>query len=439
MASFRLTRRGLLRSATAASASVAAAPFVRFRPLRSSLKLAAVGAGNRGASNIAGVLGEDVALLCDVDSEMLARGLQQIETAGQVKPKTYVDWRELLLKEEDFDGIVISTPDHTHAAIARNALRKGLAVYCEKPLSRTIAEARVLRKLAQDSNRPTQMGTQIHATDNYRRVVEAIQADAIGEVHTVHVVCSKSWSAGKFGPAIEVPKTLNWDLWLGPRPSREYSAGVHPANWRRFWDYGTGTVGDMACHWVDLVHWALKLDVPNTVEVEGDPADAVGTPTQMHAKWGHPRTDTRSPVQVHWWDGGMQPEDEEVLPDCHLFIGSKGRIVSTYGTMKVTLDDDDAVWEAPEQTIPSSPGHYEEWLRAIRDGGPKDAPLCSFDYGTNLSETVLLATVAYRAGKKITWDTATGEASAGQEFVDGGSGEESEDGAVAPDREGWDL
>ncbi|MEM6572122.1 MAG: Gfo/Idh/MocA family oxidoreductase [Planctomycetota bacterium] len=425
MSTHRPTRRRVLGGAAALSASIAAAPFVRARPLRDRLKLAAVGAANRGAANIAGVLSHDVAALCDVDAGLLSRGVAQVEKAGQKRPKTYIDWRELLDEEKDLQGVVISTPDHTHAAIARAALRRGIPVYCEKPLTRTVAEARELLDLSRAAGVPTQMGTQIHATDNYRRVVEAIRAGVIGDVHTVHVVCSKSWSDGQFGEAKAVPKGLAWDLWLGPTPDLPYRDGIHPANWRRFWAFGTGTVGDMACHWVDLVHWALQLGTPNAVEVEGPEVHPDGTPKWMHVRWGHPAIEGRGAVDVHWWDGGAKPESTP-RSDCHIFVGTEGRIVSTYGSMQVELDDSEATWTAPEKTIETSPGHHREWLDAIEKGDP-NAPLCRFDYSVPLTETVLLATVAYRAGGKITWDAETATPSSGAEFV------------AAEERDGWEV
>ena len=233
-----------------------------------------------------------------------------------------------------------------------------------------------------------------------------------------------------------MPEGLAWDLWLGPAAARDYHDGLHPAGWRRFWDYGNGTVGDMACHWVDLVHWALDLGVPQTVEVEGPPyapeipgtdgasPKVEGTPAWMHVRWGHAATPQRRAVDVHWYDGGRKPEDVP-LPDCHVFIGARGRIVSTYDTMSVELDDPAAEWVQPEPSIPESPGHHVEWLDAIKGEGP--APLCEFGYGTRLTETVLLACLAYRSGGKITWDHEKGVASAGQELV------------AQPEREGWDV
>ncbi|MEM9801990.1 MAG: Gfo/Idh/MocA family oxidoreductase [Planctomycetota bacterium] len=423
MSTPRPTRRTVLRGATALGASL---PFVRTGPLRDRLQLAAVGVANRGAANIAGVLSHDVVALSDVDSNMLARGVGQVERAEQPTPRTYADWRELLDREKDLDGIVVSTPDHTHAAVARAALRRGLPVYCEKPLTRTVAECRELQALARKAKVPTQMGTQIHSGDNYRRVVEAIRAGAIGDVHTVHVICSKTWSNGRFGEEKpSAPEGLDWDLWLGPTPERAYSEGIHPASWRKFWAFGSGTVGDMACHWVDLVHWALDLGVPKTIEAEGPEIHPDGTPEWLHVRWGHPAEGERGAVDVHWWDGGMKPEFAP-KSDCHVFLGTRGRIVSTYGSMEVELADPDALWTPPEPSIASSPGHHAEWLQAIQWGNADD-PLCRFDYAAPLTETVLLATVAYRAGGKLTWDAATGTPSSGAEFL-----EEEE-------RDGWNV
>ncbi len=434
-------RRTILNAGAAAASSLFLAPFVHGRtrlhqeesaavaPLRSRLKLAAIGAGNRAAANIAGVLSsDDVAYVCDVDEELLRRGVDQVVAAGQPKPQTFVDWRDLLTNIKDLDGVVISTPDHTHAAIARWALAKKLPVYCEKPLTRTVQEARELQELARSAGVATQMGTQIHARDNYRRVVEAIRSGAIGAVHNVHVVCSKSWSRGVFPeastPPAKAPKGLRWDLWLGPTADRPYSPGVHPANWRRFWAFGNGTVGDMAAHWIDLVHWALELTPPKSIDVEGPEPDAVGTPEGMHVRWTHGRANSDSSVDVHWWDGNMK-WPEAPLPDCHVFLGTKGRLVSTYGSMEVQLNEPDAEpWVPPTPTIESSPGHYAEWLNRIKDPSAP-APLCEFGYSGPLTESILLASVAYRAGGKITWDPTAMDAGPGTPFLN------------EEEREGW--
>lgn len=434
----QIGRRSVLRTGAAAASSLFLAPFIHARqsqaggeavaPIRSQLKLAAIGAGNRAAANIAGVLSEDVAYLCDVDDLLLQRGIEQVTAAGQPRPTTYKDWRELLSGVADLDGVVISTPDHTHAAIARWALSRGLPVYCEKPLTRTVAEARELRELAQVSGVATQMGTQIHANENYRRVVEALRSGAIGTVRNVHVVCSTRWSGGTFhdpstGP-VKVPKGMDWDLWLGPTPLRPYSPGVHPANWRRFWAFGNGTVGDMATHWIDLVHWALELRPPKAIDVEGPEPNDVGTPDWMHVRWTHSRINGEDDVDVHWWDGSKKWE-EAPLPDCHVFVGTKGRLVSTYGSMEVQLSEPKAEpWVPPEPSIAPSPGHYAEWLNRIKDASAPQ-PLCNFGYSGPLTESILLAAVAYRAGGKITWEPDTMDAGPGKQFI------------AAEERDGW--
>ncbi len=373
------------------------APFVRRGPLRERPRLAVIGAWNRGRSNLEGVLdgGAEVTHLVDVDARHLGHALDLMQGRGLRKPSTAADWRAVLEKPEQLDGVVISTPDHQHAPIASAALSARLAVYCEKPLSRTSAEARELLALAQKARVATQMGIQIHATENYRRVVEAIRGGAIGAVQTVHVLCSKSWSDGRYGAEAPVPAYLDWDLWLGSAEKRAYCEGLHPAWWRKFWSFGSGTVGDMACHWVDLVHWALELDVPARTEAEGPEVHADGTPRWLHATWHHPARGARPAVDVHWWDGGRKPDcAREGWDDCHIWIGTRGKLFSTYGAHEVVLDAEDERYVAPERSLAPSRGHYVEWLEAIA-GGP--APSCDFEYSAPLTETVLRAAEVYRA------------------------------------------
>jgi len=397
----RLTRRSFTRAlglAPLLGKSALAGPFLRRGRLRDRPRLAAIGVWNRGRSNLEGVLaaGADVTALADVDRANLEKAALLLLERDLPTSRGEADWRVLLDTPKDFDGVVISTPDHLHAPIASAALAQDLAVYCEKPLAHTVEEARTLLALARTSRGATQMGTQIHAGANYRRVVEAIRGGAIGDVREVHVLCSKSWSGGRFGPESPVPDGLAFDLWLGPAAARPYSVGLHPADWRKFWQYGTGTVGDMACHWLDLVHWALALGRPSAVSAEGPPPHVDGTPEWLHATWDHAATATRGAVKVHWWDGGRRPECAgDAASDCHLWLGSKGRLTSTYSKHEVKLDDPDATYTPPEPTIADSPGHYVEWVRAI-EGGPRAE--CSFEYAAPLTEAVLLATVAYRAG-----------------------------------------
>ena len=206
----------------------------------------------------------------------------------------------MLEKEADkIDAVMVGTPDHTHAPAAAMALRLGKHVYCEKPLTHTVFEARTLANLAKEKKLVTQMGTQIHAGDNYRRVVELIKAGAIGKVTECHVWVTAKYSGGKFTTGTAAPAGLDWDLWLGPAPERPYSEGVHPFDWRKFWDYGTGALGDFGCHYMDLVHWALDLRAPTAVAAEGPPVDPVSSPEWCIAHYEYPARGEQPPVKLH--------------------------------------------------------------------------------------------------------------------------------------------
>ncbi len=399
----QLSRRSFLSAALVP----AAAPFVRVgRLLSDELRVAQVGVGGRGAGNLAGILGERVVALCDVDRNHLGGALATLEQRGQdpTKVRTYSDFRRLL-DDGEIDALLVSTPDHTHAHPTLRALREGIPVYTEKPLAHTVEEHHAIRAAASAAKVPTQMGTQIHAGDNYRRVVELLRAGAIGDVTEVHVFMGKAWADGRYGEAKEAPAHLDWDLWLGPNPARPYCDGLHPANWRRFWAYGTGTLGDMGCHHLDLVHWALELGLPEAVSCEGPELHPDGAPAWCHATWEHPARGARKAVVVHWWDGGRRPE--LTLPDgtpiqwgdgC-VFLGTKGALLADYGQHRLLPEADFAELQRPEPWIPSSIGHHAEWLEAIRGGGPTT---CDFSYSGPLSETVILGTVAFRAGKRLT-------------------------------------
>lgn len=270
----QVTRR---RFVQATSAAAAAGYFVNPGPATESdspnerINIASVGATGRARYNMLSCKSQNIVAIADPDSKLLERGCRPYSNA-----RKYADYRVMLEKEEaNIDAVLISTPDHSHAPAAALALRLKKHTYCEKPLTHTIYEARVLAKLAKENNLVTQMGNQTHATDNYRRVVELVESGAIGKVEEVHAWTGRADTGGKFTKGTDAPAHLNWDLWLGPAPKRPYSEGVHPYRWRRFWDFGTGSLGDMGCHYIDLAHWALDLRHPTTVKATGPEPDEV--------------------------------------------------------------------------------------------------------------------------------------------------------------------
>jgi predicted dehydrogenase len=319
--------------------------------------------------------------------------------------KFYHDFRHLI-DQKGLDAVVIGTPDHTHAVATMAALNAGLHVYCEKPLTHTVSEARLVAETAAKKKRVTQMGTQIHAGSNYRRVVELIQTGAIGSVREVHVWCGRAYWGGDYPKGEPVPSGLHYDLWLGPAPKRSYHSSVLPFWWRNWWDFGGGTLADMACHHMDLPFWALKLRTPTKVAAEGPPPHP-----DSASKWliVHYEFDARKdlpPVKLTWYHGEKRPAafTEQKLPkwgDGSLFVGEKGMLLAGYDQHKLLPEEQYANFERPKPFIPDSIGHHKEWVQACKTGGPTT---CNFDYAGALTEAVLLGNVSYRLGRPITWD-----------------------------------
>lgn len=416
----RPNRRDFLRqtAAVGAAASGLAATGYFLNPLPAAqskspnerLNIAAVGATGRAGANIQELSSQNIVAIADIDSELLAKGAARYPEA-----RKYADFRVMLEKEGDkIDAVTVGTPDHTHAPAAAMALRMKKHVYCEKPLTHTVFEARTLARLAAENKLVTQMGTQIHAGDNYRRVVELVQKGAIGKVREVHVWAGAKYSGAVFTSGKPAPAHVNWDLWLGPAVERPYSEGVHPFQWRKFWDYGTGALGDFGCHYMDLVHWALDLRGPTKVVAEGPPVDAVSAPDWCIVHYDYPARGEMPPVKLHWYDSGKQPPLLATLKDAQgkpiqwggggqLFVGDGGMILSDYGRNLLLPEDKFADYKRPEPFIPKSIGHHNEWVSAIKTGG---TTTCNFDYSGALSEAVLLGVVAYKAGQAIEWDAA---------------------------------
>ena len=401
------TRRSFLAGSTlAAGGLLLPQPTWRRRPppRRDKLDLGVIGVGGRGHDNLNGVGGENIVALCDVDQTHLDRAATEFPGA-----KLFVDFRELLALD-DLDAVVVSTPDHTHAPIAAAALRRGLDVYCEKPLAHSVHEVRTLTQLAGQHGAVTQMGTQIHSWPNYHRVVEHVQSGAVGQVRAVHVFCNgKTWSGGE-RPAETppVPEGLHWDLWLGPAPERPYHPTYHPAGWRRWWDFGGGTVGDMACHYMDLAFWALDLAHPSTVRATGPQLHPETTPAGLQVDYEFPARGKLPALELSWYDGNRKPSilaelGLEKWGNGVLFVGDDGRwLVADYTRLELGPQPKFVGFAPPPHHVPDSAGHYQEWLEACRTRG---RTTCPFAYSGPLAEAVLLGNVSFRlGGRKLDWD-----------------------------------
>jgi predicted dehydrogenase len=409
----RLTRRDFLqKSVVGAAASVTAFTIVPRRVLggpRESapserLNIAGIGVGGRGYQDIKDVSSENIVALCDVDEKRAGRTFDEFPNT-----KKYHDFRKMLDREEkNIDAVVVATADHTHIPVSVMAMRMGKHVYCEKPLGHNIHEVRVATEVAQKSNVATQMGNGAHSGYNYRSMVALIKAGTIGAVKEVHCWCDQAWAPGdrpKDTPP--VPKHLNWDLWLGPAPVRPYHPTYHPLGWRQWWDFGSARLGDMGCHMIDLPFTALDLKYPLTVEAESaEPAHKESGPPWLISKWTFPKRGDLPPVELTWYDGDRRPplQKEHNMPDwpeATIFVGSKGMLIADYGRFKLYPEDKFAAVRRPQ--VPRGLPHADNWIQACKTGNPSKAG-CHFGYSGPLTETVLLGTVAYRAGKKLAWD-----------------------------------
>ena len=418
--SSKLTRREFCGRSLAAGTALAAGWHVNPRPTVASksslekLNIAAVGTANRAGANISGCASQNIVALADIDSNYLDAAADTYKGAHK-----YRDFREMLEKEGDkLDAVIVATPDHTHAPAAAMALRMGKHTYCEKPLTHTVYEARKLAELAAEKNLVTQMGTQIHEGDNYRRVVELVQSGTIGAIREVHV-----WVGVNYGGAKLVnkkrPAHVDWDLWLGPAPKREYVEStingehkfVHPHHWRYFWDYGAGGLGDFGCHYMDLAHWALDLKHPTSIAATGPELDRAATTAGLVVNYEYPARGDLPPVKMTWYDGGKKPDILSTLKDTEgkpinwgsgqLFVGEYGTIISNYGDHRLLPGNNGDELKRPDPYIPSSIGHHNEWIEAIKTGG---STTCNFDYSGALTEAVLLGVVSYRSGEALEWD-----------------------------------
>ena len=419
----RANRRTFLRTAAAAGAVVLGAPaIVRGLNLNDKLNVAVIGSGGRGAGNMAACAGENIVAICDVYQPNLDRA-----AANHPQARRATDFRRLFDHAKEFDAVVVSTCEHTHAFPTLAALQLKKHVYCEKPLTHNVWEARVIRRAAAEAKVATQMGIQIHAGDNYRRVVELIKTRAIGAVREVHVWVSRAWGrqspedAAKYKDIVSaqerpteaepIPAGLDWDQWLGPAPFRPFHSIYFPGpKWYRWWDFGSGTMSDLGSHWNDLPFWALDLDAPVSIEAIGPDPHPEIAPASMTAVYAYPARGDRPACRLTWYQGTHRPPllAEGRIPAFGsgvLFVGTEGRmLLSDYGKHVLLPEERFKDFAPPEPWIPPSPGQHQEWLLAIRDGTPTSSP---FDpYAGLLTEANHLGNVAFRAGEKILWDSA---------------------------------
>ena len=441
----RLTRRQFTKMAAGTAAGVLAAPaLLRGRNLNDKLNIAIIGAGGRGGSNTRNVSSENIVALCDVNEKNLNKAAATYPNARKA-----VDFRDVFDHPQEFDAVVVSTCEHTHALATMLALKHKKHVYCEKPLTHDVWEARQIRLAAAEAGVATQMGIQIHARENYRRVVELIQTGAIGPVREAHVWVSRAWGLQSKEAAkrnrdivfatdrpketMPVPDGLHWDLWLGPAPQRPYNAVYFPGpKWYRWWDFGNGTMSDLGSHWIDLPFWALKLQSPLTIDPGSPQPHPEIAPASMQAAYEYgPRGDMPA-VDVTWYQGENKPEiwkrgDIPQWGNGHLFIGDKGMLLSDYGKHILLPEKEFADFKAPEPFLPRVASHHADWLAGCKTGSPTGA---NFEYSGWLTEANHLGNVAFRLGKKIQWDP---------EKLCATNAPEAEPLLRCPYREGWKL
>lgn len=438
-----LTRRHFLAKSAMAVAAVSVVPRhvlggPKFVPPSEKVNIAMIGVGGQGRTNAEALFREKDAQIIAVADPIEYHDLTPFYYKGSAGRKPvkaqiekhysqnspgfkcaeYEDFREMLEKEKGVDAILCATPDHNHAYVSITAMRQGKHVYCEKPLTHNVWEARQVAKVAKETGVATQMGNHGHSGEGIRATVEWIWSGVIGNVREVH-----SWTkAGRWGKELgglpretTTPQGVNWDLWIGTRAVRPYSSAYTPVTWRDFWAFGSAPIGDMACHNLDPAFWALDLREPASIEASCPgtlDSEMVPFGSVYHYKFG-PRG-KMPPVDVTWYDGGLMPprpdelEDDDPLGQSGngiLFVGDKGKIVCPGwgGPPKLLPFSRMDSFQRPPKTLPRSNGHHRDWLDACKGGKPASS---NFEYGARLTEVVLLGNVALRTGKKLAWDAA---------------------------------
>jgi predicted dehydrogenase len=397
----KISRRDFIGAAAAAGAFTVVPRYVLggpgYTPPSEKLNIAGVGVGGQGGGDINAVSGENnIVALCDVDSRKAARTFRRHPQA-----KKYTDFRVMLEKQKDIDAVIVATPDHNHAIISITAMKMGKHVYCEKPLTHSIYEAREMAKIAKQYKVATQMGNGGQASEGTRLMAEYIMADALGQVHEVHVWTDRPvgwWAQGidrpKETPA--VPDTLDWDLFIGPAPYRPYNPAYHSFAWRGWWDFGTGALGDMGCHAFDPIFRALKLGYPTSVHATCTPVNKETFPLASTVHYQFPDREGMAPVKLTWYDGGIKPRRPDQLEDNRqwgnggtLFVGNKGSMLG----YKLIPESRRIEFGKPPRKLPRSIGHFKEWTEACKGGKPAGA---NFEFASLVTEVVLLGNIALR-------------------------------------------
>jgi len=413
-----LSRRNFLRG-TGAAAVFAIVPRhvlggAGNTPPSEKLNIAGIGVGGQGASDLQQLESQNIVALCDVDQNRAAGTFKRYPKARQHR-----DFRRMLDRQKDIDAVMVATPDHVHAVASITAIKMGKHVYCEKPLTHTIYEARKLAQAAREHKVATQMGIQGHSGEGIRRLCEWIWDGAIGEVRQVHSWTDRParwWPQGVGRPkdTPPAPDSLDWDLWLGPAPHRPYNPAYVPFKWRGWWDFGTGPLGDMGIHNSSPIFWALKLGYPTSVElISQQGCNAETGPTKSIVRYEFPARADMPPVTLVWYDGGNEPPRPEELEEGRrigdndggsLFVGSKGKILAPgwcAASPRIIPETKMKEYDQPPKTIPRSPGHHAEWIEACKTGKPTTA---NFDFAGRLTEVMLAGNIAVRTGGKLLWD-----------------------------------
>ncbi len=411
-----------------------------YSPPSENINLAVIGVGGQGIQNMQQLMtreGTRVVAVADpvrrADySAFYFRGFKGRDPAKELVEKNYADqmksgsykgcviyedFREMLVQEKDIDAVVVATTDNVHAVATMAAIKAGKHVYTEKPLTHDIYEARVITEAAQKAGVMTQMGNQGHAGEGNRLLVEWVADGAIGEVYEAHCWTNRpSWPQGERvdRPTEEprVPRGMDWDLWLGPAPYRPYHPTYAPFNWRGWWDFGTGVMGDMGCHILDTPVWVLNLGHPTSVQASSTPYNDETFPQACFVTYDFPARGKMPPMKLYWYDGGLMPprpdeleEDRRMPQSGTILVGTEGKIMcADYGNQARLIPE--AAMKAytlPPKTIPRSPGIHQGWLDAIRSGKPASS---NFNVSGHLTEIVLLVNLAIRAGRnvKLMWD-----------------------------------